>query len=182
MQMSVDGYVAGPEGELEWMTWHWDKELENFVDDLTDSIDTILLGRKMTPGFMTYWTRASNDPSSKEYPFAKKMINTPKIVFSRTLEKSEWENTELASGDTSKYINDLKKKNGKDIIVYGGAGFVSSLVKNGLIDEYYLFINPSALGKGMRIFNNITNQLKLRLADSKKFECGIVLNLYQPQK
>ncbi len=180
MQMSVDGFVAGPNGELDWMLWEWDKELENYVDDLTDSIDTILLGRKMTDGFISYWSNAVKNPAAREYPFARKMIDTPKIVFSKTLKESPWDNTTLAKGDTTDFINHLKEKQGKDIIVYGGAGFVSSLINSGLIDEYHLFINPAAIGKGLRIFDAAENKIKLKTAGSIAFKCGIVQNIYEP--
>jgi dihydrofolate reductase len=179
VQMSVDGYVAGPEGELDWMTWVWDKKLEKFTEDLNDSVDTILLGRKMTAGFVEHWSKITEDPSSKDYEFAQKMMNYKKYVFSRTLEKSDWKNTDLAERDSGKFITDLKKKKtGKDIIVYGGADLVSSLIKNRLIDEYYLFVNPAALGKGLRIFDNVEDTMKLKLEWSKAFECGIVVNKY----
>ena len=124
---SVDGFVAHPKGELDWMTWNWDDELKKHVNELTDSVDTILLGRKMTDGFISYWSNVK--PESEEYPFAKKMIEKPKVVFTRTLDKSNWANTTLAKGNFVDEINKIKNQNGKDIIVYGGASFVSSLIK-----------------------------------------------------
>src|SRR3990167_4869090 len=119
VQMSVDGFVARPNGELDWMKWDWDDELKNYVNQLTDSADTILLGRKMTDGFISYW--ANVKPESEEYPFAKKMVNTPKVVFTKTLKQSEWENTSLAKGNLDDEIKKIKNQKGKDIVVYGGA-------------------------------------------------------------
>ena len=116
MQMSVDGFVAGPNGELDWMTWNWDDELKKYVNDLHDSVDTILLGRKMTDGFVGHWSSVveKRDESTKElrenFEFAKKMMDTPKVVFTRTLEKSEWKNTTLAKGDLTEEVNRLKEK------------------------------------------------------------------------
>jgi len=147
VQMSVDGFVAGPNGELDWMTWNWSDDIKNYVTELHDTVDTILLGRKMTDGFVKHWQ--SVEPGTEEYPFAKKMVDYPKVVFTKTLNKSEWKNTTLAKGNLSEEVNSLKNQSGKDIIVYGGAGFVSSLIKENLIDEYYLFINPTVIGKGM---------------------------------
>jgi dihydrofolate reductase len=182
VQMSVDGYVAGPNGELDWMTWNWDDKLKDFTSKLHEPVDTILLGRKMTDGFINYWSSVVENPDSPEYPFGKKMIDTPKVVFTKTLEKSEWPNTELAKGDLSNEVNRLKKKEGGDIIVYGGAGFVTSLIKAGLIDEYYLFINPTALGSGLTIFDGLEKKQDLTLEDSIRFDCGIVVQVYKPSR
>src|ERR1700759_1268670 len=94
MQISVDGYVAGPNGELDWMIWNLDDKLLQFINSLTDSSDTILLGRKMTDGFVNYWENVvNNQPDSPEFSFAKKMVDTPKVVFSKTVTASRWNNT-----------------------------------------------------------------------------------------
>ncbi|MEJ7671426.1 MAG: dihydrofolate reductase family protein [Chitinophagaceae bacterium] len=92
-----------------------------------------------------------------------------------------WGNTVLAKGDLAEEINKLKNEDGKDIIVYGGATFVSSLIKAGLIDEYHLFINPSANGNGMPIFKQLDNREDLTLIRSKSFQCGIMLLHYEPK-
>ncbi len=182
VQLSVDGYVAGPNGEMDWTVWEWDKDLESYVNALTDSSDTILLGRKMTEGFVNYWTDVvKNQPESQEFPFAQKMVDKPKVVFTKTLEKSSWENTTLAKGDIVDEVDLLKNQDGNDIIVYGGAGFVSSLIKEGLIDEYHLFVNPAALGNGMRIFGDLGKSLNLTLVRVQSFDCGIVVLCYKPQ-
>lgn len=190
MQLTINGFSCGPNGELDWMTWNWDDKLKTFVDELHKTVDTILLGRKMTDGFVSYWTDVvKNKPESEEYPFAKKMVDYPKVVFTKTLEKSEWENTVLAKGDVVEEVNKIKESKGKElpigqagIIVYGGATFVSSLIKNNLIDEYYLFINPQAINNGMDVFGEVDGILKLQLVESKAFECGIVVNKYIPIK
>jgi dihydrofolate reductase len=175
MQMSVDGFVAGPEGQLDWMTWDMDEKLLELINALTDSSDTILLGRKMTEGFVNYWEGVQ--PDSPEFPFAKKMVDMTKIVFSKTIENVKGENASVENGDLVKAVNDLKNQPGKDIVVYGGAGFVSSLIDNSLIDEFNLFINPTAIGNGMKIFSGRT---KLKLINSQAFDSGIVVNTYMP--
>jgi dihydrofolate reductase len=109
------------------------------------------------------------------------MVNYPKIVFSKTIEESNWRNTILAKGDLSAEVEALKKKNGKDIIVYGGANFVSNLIKDDLIDVYHLFINPTAIGSGLTIFGNLEDKLRLRLSRSQAYDCGIVINTYLPK-
>jgi len=176
VQISVDGFVAGPNGELDWMTWDWSEDLKNYVNQLTDSVDKILLGRKMTDGFINYWSNAK--PGSEEYPFAKKMVDYPKVVFTKTLEKSTWANTVLAKGNLADEINKLKNKSGKDIIVYGGATFVSNLIAEKLIDEFHLFINPAAIGTGMRIFSKLGEKQDFKVIKSQAFDCGINLNVY----
>jgi len=130
IQMSIDGYVARPNGEADWMTWVPDDQFFQFINSLIDSSDTILLGRKMADGFVSHWENTvRNNP---DHPFAKKMVDTPKVVFTKTLDKSTWNNTILAKGDLAEEIANLKNQDGKDIIVYGGAGFVSSLINEGL--------------------------------------------------
>jgi dihydrofolate reductase len=176
MQMTLDGFVGGPNGELDWMTWDWSDDLKEYATELTHSFDTILLGRKMTDGFITHWEEVCKDPESPNYDAAKIFIDTPKITFSRTLSESKWDNTSIANSTDT--IKELREQTGDDIIVYGGADFVSGLVKDRLIDEYYLFINPVALGNGLRIFDNVGDRMNLKLEDSIQFDCGIVLVKY----
>ena len=176
--MSVDGFVAGPKGELDWMSWDEDEDRIKYVNELTDSSGTILLGRKMTDGFVNYWQSALDKPESPEYNFAKKMIDIPKVVFTKTLNESKWINTTLAKGELKDEIKKLKEQNGKDIVVYGGASFVSNLIKDGLIDDYHIFINPAAIGTGMQIFGNI-NRMNFSLVKSIPFGHGVVLLHYR---
>ena len=119
MQVTVDGYVAGPEGQLDWMTFDFDPALEAFVNQLTDTSDTILLGRKMTEGFIQYWEHVPKD--SREYAFAQKMVGMPKVVFSKTLHHVEGKNVRVENGDLAEAVKQLKSAPGKDIVVYGGA-------------------------------------------------------------
>ncbi len=182
VQLSVDSYIAGPNGEMDWMIWNWDDKLKNYVFELTDPVDTIILGRKMTDGFVSYWSDVMTKPDDPFYAFAKKMIETPKVVFTKTLQKSQWVNTDSATGDITEEIMKLKTQNGKDIIVYGGASFDSSLIKEGLIDDFHLFINPAAIGKGMTIFKDLNNIQKFILVKSIAFDCGIVMLHYEPKR
>ncbi len=185
VQISVDGYIAGPNGEMDWMVWNWDDKLKDYVNELTESVDTILLGRKMTAGFISHWSNVITRIEDPSYEFAKKMIDYPKVVFTKTLNESDlitngWENTVLAKGDLPDEVNKLKKQSGKDIIVYGGASFDSSLIKAGLIDEFHLFVNPAAIGNGLSIFKTLDNKQKLNLENATSFECGIVVLCYKP--
>jgi dihydrofolate reductase len=176
MQVTVDGNVAGPEGQLDWMTFDMDAGLIAFINRLTDTSDTILLGRKMTPGFTKYWEHAATQKDSPEYDFAQKMVGLPKVVFSKTLPHIEGKNVRVENGDLVAAVKQLKSQPGKDIIVYGGATFVSSLIEHGLIDEMNLFVNPVAIGSGMRIFKG---RKPLKLAGSTAYPSGIVVNSYR---
>jgi dihydrofolate reductase len=182
VQMSVDGYIAGPNGEMDWMVWNWDDKLKEYVNELTEPVDSILLGRKMAEGFISHWSDVMTKPDNPDYEFAKKMIEIPKVVFTKTLNKSDWVNTDIATGDLTDEINKLKNQNGKDIIVYGGASFDSSLIKAGLIDEFHLFVNPAAIGNGMTIFKDLNEMQKFTLVKSIAFDCGIVALHYEPKR
>ncbi|MEN7551716.1 dihydrofolate reductase family protein [Rapidithrix thailandica] len=183
VQMSLDGFVAGPNGEMDWMTWNWSEDIKNYVSELTESVDTILLGRKMAGGFIAHWTNTMNNPDEPEqHPFARKMVKYSKVVFSQTLQSSEWDNTELAIGELNEDVKAIKNRSGKDIIVYGGASFNASLIKAGLIDEFHLFVNPTVIGKGLSIFKEIEEKQNLQLKKAIPFDCGIVLMHYEPKK
>ena len=180
--MSIDGCIAGPNNEMDWIDFTWDEKFREYEDRLHEPVDTILLGRKMTDDFITTWSNFVKKPDDPWYPFAKKMIETPKIVFTKSLTKSEWPNTEIATGDLKEEITNLKSQEGGDIIVYGGASFDSSLIKENLIDEYYLFINPVAIGNGKTIFKELKETRKLSLIESITFESGTVLLHYEVKR
>jgi dihydrofolate reductase len=180
VQISVDGYIAGPNGEMDWITWTTDPDFIDYVLALHDTIDTMVLGRKLAEGFIPYWTDITTRPDDPEYSFANIMVDTSKTVFSKTLTKSEWANTVIAENDLVTEVNNMKKQGGKDIIAYGGAEFVSSLIKNRLIDEYHFFVSPVIIGKGMPIFNTIDGKQQLALVKSTPLKCGIVVQCYKP--
>ncbi len=181
VQMSIDGCIAGTNGEMDWMVWDWDEALKNYIKEITEPVDCIVLGRKLAEGFIPYWA------SHPEEEGAEKINNTAKVVFTKTLEKldpipSGWANTILANGNLIEEINKLKKSSyggTKDIIVYGGAAFVSALIKEGLIDEFHLLINPTAVGVGMPIFKEITHHQDFNLLKAIPFKCGIVALCYE---
>jgi len=176
VQMSVDGFIAGPDGEMDWMTFNWDQELNQYITEITEPVDCILLGRKLAQGFIPHW---ASQPEGEDVAGADKINRTPKVVFTKTLEKSEWANTVLATGDLVEEVNRRKAQEGKDMIAYGGGTFVSSLIQAGLIDEFHLLVNPVALGKGMPIFQNLEEKQNLTLKKSIAFSCGIVLLCYE---
>lgn len=179
MQMTLDGFVAGPNGELDWM-WVPGKRDEaglQKVIDIADSCDTLLLGRKMTREFVDYWEGVvDNQPESQERALATRMVDLPKIVFSRTQTHIPGRNLRVENGDLATVVQALKKESGKDILVYGGADFVRSLIEQDLVDEYYIFRNPVAIGKGLPIF---TGTKRLELENSLSYANGKVLSIYK---
>ncbi|RYE57574.1 MAG: dihydrofolate reductase [Sphingobacteriales bacterium] len=177
MHITVDGFVAGPNGELDWMEAEMDTKQLHILQGLTESMDTILLGRKMAEGFTTYWESVvDNQPESPEYSYAKIFVNTPKIVFSKTTNSLPGKNVTVENGDLIEAVNNLKKRTGKNIIVYGGANFVSKLIKHDLIDELYLFVNPVTIGEGLRVFED---RKRFKLVSSTACNNGIVVNQFR---
>src|SRR6476646_8146197 len=180
--MSIDGCIAGPNNEMDWIDFTWSEKLREYEDRLHKPVDTILLGRKMTNEFISYWSNAMNKPEDPEHSFAKKMIETPKIVFTKTLNKSEWPNTEIATGELKDEITKLNSKYGGYIKIYCGASFDFFLIKENLIDEFYLFINPVAIGNGKTIFKDLKEIRKFNLIESIAFDSGTVLLHYEVKK
>ena len=191
IQTSLDGFIASPDGNTNWMLWSWgpewtwDAELQQYHNELTLSADCILISRQMAEeGFIAHWQNAAMNPDSPQYTFALHITDTPKVVFSKTLKKASpipggWENTDIVAGDFANAINKLKQHYHRDIPVYGGATFVASLIKEDLIDEFHLLVNPVAIGGGLSIFKTIDKNLQLTLIKSKAFSCGVVLLHYK---
>lgn len=179
MQVSLDGFNSiGPNDEQKWVTWAWD-EIKQYVLDLANSADTEIIGRKLAIDYIPYWINTYKNQEDPMYEVAKIKIKQKKIVFTNTLEKSEWENTELAKGNLTDEINKLKNQDGKDIIVYGGSSFVASLIKHSLIDEFHFFINPIAIGNGISAFGQLDNWQSLKLINVITCESGIIILHYE---
>jgi dihydrofolate reductase len=179
MSISLDGFVATAGNEP--VNFIWNEEWRNFSIANLENVDCIILGRKTAPDFIPYWASIAEKPKDPDFLIAKKLTETPKVVFSKTLASSTWANATLATGDIVEEINELKKQVGNQMMVYGGAGFVSALIKNGLIDEYYLGVNPVVIGSGLRIFNELDGRRNLTLIKSQTFNGGLVLLHYVPK-
>jgi len=184
MQMSVDGFVGANE-DHPWQLWEWgddiswDEELKRDFNAVFAGIDTILLSRKMAEeGYLSHWGNAAKKyPADPFYAFAQRIVEAQKVVLSDRLKTSRWERTRVVSGDLPREVGALKMGEGGDMAVFGGAGFASSLIAAGLVDEFQLFINPAVLGAGHRIFDQ-GGFAKLRLLGSKAYACGMVVNRY----
>ena len=109
VQMSADGYIAGTNGEMDWLVRDWDDELKKYVTAITEPIDCIVLGRKLAQGFIPYWATVATNPDDPQFTAGQKFTDTYKVVFTKTLDKSDWANTVLAKGDLVDEITKLKK-------------------------------------------------------------------------
>ncbi|MER6948085.1 dihydrofolate reductase family protein [Nonomuraea sp. NPDC000554] len=176
VQVTVDGYMAGPNGEMDWMMLPWTGDINAYINALEESVDRILLGRKLAEGFIPAW---ASRPESEDEKTIDWMNNTPKVVISNSLTESPWENATVVGGDLAETINQLKAQPGGDMIVYGGGSLVASLIANKLIDELHLFVNPTASGAGMPVFADRT---ELRLVAARSFECGITALHYEAKR
>jgi dihydrofolate reductase len=186
MQVSVDGYVAGEGGELGWLVWSWgdawtwDDPLKKYHERTVASADCILLSGKLAEGgFIDHWAAVADDPHSPQNGFASDIANARKIIFSTTVKESRWDNATVAAGGLTDVVTALKRGRGKNILAFGGAGFASSLIERDLVDEYQLIVNPTVLGSGLPIFDDLREPLDLSLLGSESYGDGIVVLTYR---
>ncbi|MDY9926913.1 dihydrofolate reductase family protein [Methanosarcina sp.] len=176
--ITLDGYFAGQDGEIDW--FFWNEEMAQSAIDLISTADTLLFGRVTYELMASYWPSAS--PPTEDPIIIDKMNNLPKIVFSRALKKVEWgkwNNVRLVKEITSEEILKMKKQPGKNMVIYGSGSIVSAFMNLGLIDEYYLFVNPVVLGRGKSLFKDLNDRHKMKLIRTKAFSNGVVLLHYQ---
>lgn len=176
--ISLDGYFSGPDGEIDWFLWN--EEMEKSAIDLISTVDTLLFGRVTYELMVSYWPSASS-PTENQI-IIDRMNNLPKIVFSKALEKVEWgkwNNVRLIKEVTAEEILKMKTQPGKNMVIYGSGSIVSAFMNLGLIDEYYLLVNPIVLGRGKLLFKDLNDIHKLKLLRTKIFSNGVVLLHYQ---
>lgn len=179
MQIGVDGIVAA-QTQRDRGQFNWDEEVRQYSIANATNVDCILLGRKTATGFIPHWRSVASNPKDADREFGKLVTDIPKVVFSRTLQKSEWPNATVANGEIVDSVNQLKRQTGKDLLVYGGSTFVTSLIEHNLIDEYHLLLNPVVLGRGATIFGGLQNTLRLTLVTNRALSCGTVVLCYEP--
>ena len=178
VQTSVDGYMAGPNSEMDWLLFPWTDDVGAYIKKMTENVDCIVLGRKLAEGFIPAW---ASGPEGETQEAIDWMNTTPKVVISNSLGASPWDNAEVAGGDLRTSIDELKAKPGGDLIAYGGSTLVSSLIAEGLLDELHLFVNPTAIGAGLPVFPDNAYQ-RLQLVKAQPFECGIVALHLEPKR
>jgi dihydrofolate reductase len=176
MGVSLDGFIAGPDGEIDWSAP--DEELHRFHNQQAREVGAHLYGRRLYE-VMTPWETADQNSSAPEHvlEFARIWKSTPKVVFSKTLEKVEGK-AKLVKGDAAEEVVRLKDQPGKDLAV-GGAGLASTFIKLGLIDEYRLFVSPVVLGGGTPYFPAVDDRFNLQLAETRTFGSRVVYVRYQ---
>lgn len=177
MHLSLDNYVNMEEGGKNFT---WDNEVIDFCVSNLEDVDTLLLGRKTAEELIPFWDNVATAPSHADFALGKRISELQKIILSDTMTSHPWENTTVIRGDINKEVTRLKNSNGKTILVYGGASFASSLVKNNLVDEFHFLLNPFCLGKGATIFKKEEGVQSFTLLNSKPFPCGTILLSYKP--
>jgi dihydrofolate reductase len=175
MGVSLDGFIAGPDGDIDWSAP--DEELHRFHNEHAREVGAELYGRRLYET-MRYWETAEENPSAQEVEleFARIWKDTPKIVFSKTLDKVEG-NARLVKDNVAEEVAKLKEEPGKDLAV-GGAGLASSLIELGLVDEYRLFVSPVVLGGGTPYFPALDERINLELVETRTFGSRVVYLRY----
>ena len=185
MVTSLDGFVSGPAGELDWE--NRDPEVGGLlIPELLETTDTLILGRVLFEGFAKFWPAVARDPATPAEiaVFARWVDTAAKVVFSRTLDAVTWTNSRLvrADGDPAirAAIGALKEEPGGDIVLFGGVRFAQTCVRLGLVDEFRFKQQAIALGAGKPLFGEIAERKALRLLRTKEFKCGVVAQYFEP--
>jgi dihydrofolate reductase len=168
---SLDGFFETPDKKLDWVVT--DAEFFDYAAAMLRAADTLLFGRATYEHMANYWPTAPADE------IADQMNSLPKIVFSRTLQNVEWNNSRLAEKCPPEEVSQLKKQPGRDIVVLGSATVASSLLQAGLVDEYRVILQPVLIGKGNSLFKDFTETMQLELMGATAFGSGVVLLSYQ---
>ncbi|WP_067481938.1 dihydrofolate reductase family protein [Actinomadura hibisca] len=175
LQTTADGYLSGPNGELDWVAASWTDDISAHVEALWEPVDCIVLGRKLAEGFIPAW---ESGPEGETQEGIDKMNNTPKLVLSHSLTESPWKNATVTGGDLAEIVGKLKAQPGGDVMVAGGGSVARELIAKELLDEIHLFVNPVAIGEGVPVFP----AQRFRLADATPFECGVIAMHWQPAR
>ena len=173
MHISLDGFVAGPKGEMDWIKV--DQEIFDHVGKRTSEGDTAMYGRVTYQMMESYWPTAADKPDASRHDIehSEWYKNIHKVVLSKTLNETGLTNTTVISDNIEDRINEIKKQSGSDILVFGSPTATHSLIQLNLIDGYWLFVNPVILGRGIPLFVDIREKIKLNLLSTKQFTCGV---------
>jgi dihydrofolate reductase len=176
---SLDGFVAGLKGELNWIKI--DDKIFDFVAEMTENVDTALYGRVTYQLMESYWPSAAEKPNATKHDIEHSVWykKVSKIVLSKTINENELENTKVIKENLSNNINIIKQKAGKNILIFGSPSASNALLNKGLIDEFWLFVNPIILGSGIPLFQEGSKETKLKLIETKNFDSGVIALHYE---
>ena|ERR1700712_2157899 len=176
--VSLDGFMAGINGEMDWI--QFDDVLFDLVGTYTDKADTALYGRVTYEMMDGYWPTAADQPGASKHDteHAQWYNSVQKVVLSSTMKEIEKPGIMIINGDIAAQITALKNKAGGDILMFGSPRAAHSLMKDNLIDEYWLFVNPVILGRGIPLFADVENTIKLKLISNQAFACGVTALQY----
>ncbi|HWB26812.1 MAG TPA: dihydrofolate reductase family protein [Chitinophagaceae bacterium] len=180
MNITLDGFMAGPGGELDWHLEKWTEDMAEWFGMQLSNADTLLLGHYTYDAMAAYWPARSVEIAANrgDIAFADMMNNYTKIVFSRKNMPLQWQNSTLVTKNVYKTLASLKQGPGKNMMVLGSGKLVESLVSNALIDEYILWLHPVILGSGRTFFTGINNHVHLQLNKIKTFRSGVIAFCY----
>lgn len=181
LHASLDGFVEGPEGEMDIGWISYDADLENHAKEILSTADTVIWGRGTYQMMHSYWPSVPSDPSSSPYELnhAEWIEKTTKIVFSTTLEKVEWNHSRLVKENVEEEIKNLKQQAGKDMVILGSPRFAHQLMQLDLIDEYKITVSPVLIGSGLPLFQGLKEKINLKLIENKTFDSGAIGLVYQ---
>lgn len=176
--VTLDGFFEGKNQDLSWH--NVDDEFNEFAIEQLNEVGALLFGRVTYQGMASYWP--TEFAKSSDSVVAGLMNSLPKIVFSKTLDKVEWNNSRLVKENVAEEVSDLKQQRGKDIAIFGSSDLAVTLAEHGLIDEYRIIVNPVFLGHGTPLLKGIKDRLDLKLIKARTFKSGNVLLYYTPSK
>lgn len=179
MHTTLDGFVAGPNGEMDWI--NVDEEMFDHAGDQTDAADTAVYGRVTYQMMDNYWPSAGKKPGATKHDIQHSAWynNVEKIVFSKTMRNANLENTIFFSDDIAGEVLKLKHAAGKNIIMFGSPTVAHTLIANDLVDQYWLFVNPILLGEGIPLFKSNNKHTKIKFVESLNFKSGVVCLHYE---
>ena len=182
MHISLDGFVAGPNGEMDWIKV--DEEIFSYVEKRISESDTALYGRKTFHMMESYWPTAGESPNATKHDIehSKWYKKANKIVLSKTLNETDFANTKVISENIAERINELKHQKGKEILLFASPTATHSLIQQNLIDGFWLFVNPVILGQGIPLFVDIKDKINLNLLNSHSFTSGVTVLNYEVEK
>ena len=173
MHISLDGFVAGPNGEMNWIKV--DEEIFDHVGKRISETDTALYGRVTYQMMENYWPNAGKEPDASKHDIehAKWYNNVHKVVLSKTMKDAALTNTTIISDNLSERINEIKQGAGSEILLFGSPTATHSLIQLNLIDGYWLFVNPIILGQGIPLFTGIKDKTGLKILTTHQFTSGV---------